>query len=245
MLTIAIIGCVVFLGVLISSYWWGFHSRFSLGSRLVDAKESTPAEGGKDTAHSSDGVLEFDYVFERNRNKVAQVNAQSSSTVSNGLINNQESNQGDRPTGKDQLNRSSAKPLQPVEVDTFGTPASASASASTTKTTVVSLQAHRESKQNAQSVAANAVTASSSANSQNSSLESDDLKEIWGIGVVFENLLNSKGVNTFEQLANISDEVKEDVRASLGIYSNRIERDEWVSQATALFDSKSSAQRVV
>jgi len=239
MLTIAIIGCVVFLGVLISSYWWGFHSRFSLGSRLVDAKESTPAEGGKDTAHSSDGVLEFDYVFERNRNKVAQVNAQSSSTVSNGLINSQESNQDDRPTGKDQLNRSSAKPLQPVEVDTFGTPATA------TKTTVVSLQAHRESKQNAQSVAAKAVATSSSANSQNSSSESDDLKEIWGIGVVFENLLNSKGVNTFEQLANISDEVKEDVRASLGIYSNRIERDEWVSQATALFDSKSSAQRVV
>jgi len=241
MLTIAIIGCVVFLGVLISSYWWGFHSRFSLGSRLVDAKESTPAEGGKDTAHSSDGVLEFDYVFERNRNKVAQVNAQSSSTVSNGLINSQESNQGDRPTGKDQLNRSSAKPLQPVEVDTFGT----STPSSATKTTVVSLQAHRESKQNAQSVAAKAVATSSSANSQNSSSESDDLKEIWGIGVVFENLLNSKGVNTFEQLANISDEVKEDVRASLGIYSNRIERDEWVSQATALFDSKSSAQRVV
>ena len=179
MLTMAIVGCVVFLAVLISSYWWGYHSRFSLGARLVDAKESVSDER---SAQSNAETLEFDYVFERNRNRSSQANGQSTSASP----------------------ADSAESKEPQAVE----------QAPQNTSSVVSLQAHRASKQAAQSTA---PSASASNAPDCSSDDKDDLKKIWGIGKVFENLLNSKGIYTFEQLANISDELKDDMLSLIHI----------------------------
>lgn len=230
MLSVAIASCVVFLAVLISSYWWGYHSKFSLGSRLVEAKERVYEERGG-SAQSDAEVLEFDYVFERNRRTAAQATTQPATQPATQLV----AQSGVNPSSYDFMS-------QPEQNETSSQP-SAAKPRTASGSSVVSLQAHRDSKQSAQKAAAVQSAATAELNSS-SSEDSDDLKKIWGIGVVFENLLNSKGVFTFEQLANISDEIKEEIRASLGIYSNRIERDEWIPQATAFADSKNNAQRI-
>ncbi len=231
MLSIAIAGCVVFIAVLISSYWWGYHSKFSLGSRLVDAKESSYLDGYKEGVKSDAEVLEFDYVFERNRKKNVQSNSAPKSTLAStpasAPISTQEKASVSAP-----ITARVSEPKAVQESGSYQSPKSSS---------VVSLHAHRANKQSAERVKyANNAAVTTVA----SSGEKDDLKKIWGIGVVFENLLNSMNINTFEELANISDEDKESVRESLGIYSARIERDAWVSQATAFAESKNRAQRI-
>lgn len=66
----------------------------------------------------------------------------------------------------------------------------------------------------------------------------DDLKEVKGIGPVMERVLNEKGCYHFKQLANFSKRDIEWISAALGSFPDRIERDNWVGQAQALYAQK-------
>jgi predicted flap endonuclease-1-like 5' DNA nuclease len=62
----------------------------------------------------------------------------------------------------------------------------------------------------------------------------DDLKEINGVGPAIEALLHSIGVTTFEQIAAFGAGDLERLKALLGAFPGRVERDHWVEQAAAL-----------
>ncbi len=70
----------------------------------------------------------------------------------------------------------------------------------------------------------------------NRSLEPDncDLKRIKGIGTTLERTLKGLGIQTIEQVANLSVDELEILSTELGTFSKRIERDAWVEQAKAL-----------
>ena len=59
----------------------------------------------------------------------------------------------------------------------------------------------------------------------------DDLKVINGIGAKMEKLLNSFDIQSWEQLAVLTDEEVQTVDAALTEFPGRIKRDEWVMQA--------------
>ncbi len=71
--------------------------------------------------------------------------------------------------------------------------------------------------------------------------ERDDLKKIKGIGVKIENLLNSLGIYTYEQIASWSKEDIEKIDSYLK-FPGRIERDKWVLQAKSLLEKKLKQQ---
>ncbi len=62
----------------------------------------------------------------------------------------------------------------------------------------------------------------------------DDLKQISGIASRLEQRLNEIGVYTFEQIAGWDEAATAEVARRLGLISNRIARDKWVSQARKL-----------
>lgn len=62
----------------------------------------------------------------------------------------------------------------------------------------------------------------------------DDLQQIFGIGPVTENTLNSIGIRSFEQIAQFEREHIEYVADVLQIFPGRIERDNWVESARKL-----------
>ena len=66
----------------------------------------------------------------------------------------------------------------------------------------------------------------------------DDLKEVKGIGPVMERILNENGCYHFRQLANFSKRDIEWISAALESFPDRIERDDWVRQAQALYLKK-------
>lgn len=66
----------------------------------------------------------------------------------------------------------------------------------------------------------------------------DDLKEVKGIGPVMEGILSENGCYHFKQLANFTKRDIEWVSAALGSFPDRIERDDWVMQAQALYAKK-------
>jgi small subunit ribosomal protein S2 len=61
----------------------------------------------------------------------------------------------------------------------------------------------------------------------------DDLKKITGVGPVLEKKLNALGITTYAQIANFSGEDIARVDDALS-FKGRIERDNWLDQATAL-----------
>ncbi|HEY8595737.1 MAG TPA: 30S ribosomal protein S2 [Devosiaceae bacterium] len=63
--------------------------------------------------------------------------------------------------------------------------------------------------------------------------EADDLKKIGGVGPVLEKKLNALGVTTFAQIAGLSGEDIARVDEALSL-KGRIERDDWIGQATEL-----------
>ena len=77
-----------------------------------------------------------------------------------------------------------------------------------------------------------------SANDRNTAHEVDDLKEIVGIGKVFERTLNDLGYYSFRQLANfgVSDIAR--VNAELKEFKGRMEQDDWIGQAKELLFKK-------
>ena len=62
----------------------------------------------------------------------------------------------------------------------------------------------------------------------------DDLKVVNGIGPKMEELLNSFGIQSWEQLAWLTDDQVQTVDAALEEFPGRIERDEWVQQGKDL-----------
>jgi predicted flap endonuclease-1-like 5' DNA nuclease len=68
--------------------------------------------------------------------------------------------------------------------------------------------------------------------------EPDDLKLIVGIGPVLERMLHSLGIMTFRQIAHWTDREVAEFDAKLPEFPGRIVRDQWVTQARALHQSK-------
>jgi predicted flap endonuclease-1-like 5' DNA nuclease len=68
--------------------------------------------------------------------------------------------------------------------------------------------------------------------------EPDDLKLIVGVGPVLERMLRNLGIGTFRQIARWSARDVAEFDAKLPEFSGRIERDQWVTQARALHESK-------
>ena len=62
----------------------------------------------------------------------------------------------------------------------------------------------------------------------------DDLKAIKGIGGVIEKILNEMGIFTYRQIASFSQEDMERIARELGVFTDRIQRDNWVEQARDL-----------
>ena len=68
--------------------------------------------------------------------------------------------------------------------------------------------------------------------------EPDDLKLIVGIGPVLERMLHHLGVGSFRQIARWSERDIAEFDAKLPEFPGRIARDQWVTQARALHESK-------
>lgn len=72
--------------------------------------------------------------------------------------------------------------------------------------------------------------------------EPDDLKLIVGVGPVLERMLHGLGVATFRQIAHWTDRDIAEFDAKLPEFPGRIVRDQWVTQARALHESKYGEQ---
>ncbi len=92
-------------------------------------------------------------------------------------------------------------------------------------------EAENESAMIARRIVPNAL------NEEEGMAQADDLKQIKGIGVKLEKLLNSLGVYTFKQIANWSKEDAAKVDTYLK-FPGRIERDEWIRQAREFLAQK-------
>ena len=66
----------------------------------------------------------------------------------------------------------------------------------------------------------------------------DDLRAVRGIGRSMERKLHSLGIVSYRQLAMLDGAELERVRAELTDFRGRIEREDWVGQARALFREK-------
>jgi predicted flap endonuclease-1-like 5' DNA nuclease len=64
--------------------------------------------------------------------------------------------------------------------------------------------------------------------------DKDDLQRIDGIGRFVENKLNAIGIYKISQIANMTQEISDEVNATIGLGPGRIDRDEWVLQAKRL-----------
>ena len=63
-------------------------------------------------------------------------------------------------------------------------------------------------------------------------ISADDLTLLVGIGPAIEEILNTAGIRTFEQLANTSVEAIQDLLPDL--HDSRVEREDWIGQARAM-----------
>lgn len=68
--------------------------------------------------------------------------------------------------------------------------------------------------------------------------EPDDLKLIVGIGPVLERMLHNLGIGSFRQIARWTERDIAEFDAKLPEFPGRIVRDQWVTQARALHESK-------
>jgi predicted flap endonuclease-1-like 5' DNA nuclease len=68
--------------------------------------------------------------------------------------------------------------------------------------------------------------------------QKDDLKLINGVGPFIEKKLNNLGIYTFEQISQFDDELSNTVTDAIEFFSGRIQRDDWVGQATNLNGEK-------
>ena len=71
---------------------------------------------------------------------------------------------------------------------------------------------------------------------EGSSDQKDDLKEINGVGPVYEDKLNSIGIYRFEQVSKLTPEAIKAIEELTKYFPGKIEREDWVSQAKNLMD---------
>ncbi|MBN8826498.1 MULTISPECIES: hypothetical protein [unclassified Spirosoma] len=71
-----------------------------------------------------------------------------------------------------------------------------------------------------------------------SEAEADDLKAIVGVGPFLEKKLHAIGIYTFRQIANFDREDIDKVNDIIEFFPGRIERDDWVGQASQLAKKK-------
>lgn len=76
-----------------------------------------------------------------------------------------------------------------------------------------------------------------------SATEVDDLKDIVGIGKVFEHTLNELGIYSFKQIANFTVADIARVNAELAEFKGRMEQDDWIGQAKELYYKKHAAEK--
>lgn len=68
--------------------------------------------------------------------------------------------------------------------------------------------------------------------------DKDDLKRIGGVGPFIENKLNELGIYTYQQISQLDEDLVEKVNTAIAFFPGRIARDNWVGQATALYQTK-------
>lgn len=68
--------------------------------------------------------------------------------------------------------------------------------------------------------------------------DKDDLTRIKGVGPFIEKKLNGLGIYTFKQIGGFTDDTIERVTEAIEFFPGRIQRDNWVSQATELHQQK-------
>jgi len=68
--------------------------------------------------------------------------------------------------------------------------------------------------------------------------EKDDLKRIKGIGPVIERTLNSLGITTFKQIAELNEADIQRISEALDTFPGRIERDDWIGGARKHYQLK-------
>lgn len=68
--------------------------------------------------------------------------------------------------------------------------------------------------------------------------DADDLKDIIGVGPFLERKLHSLGIYTFRQISHFSKEDSKQINEIIEFFPGRIDRDDWVGQATALHERK-------
>ncbi|MFT5725171.1 MAG: putative flap endonuclease-1-like 5' DNA nuclease, partial [Bacteroidia bacterium] len=66
--------------------------------------------------------------------------------------------------------------------------------------------------------------------------QKNDLKEISGVGPVYEDKLNSIGIFTFEQVSKLTPDAIKAIEALTKYFPGKIEREDWISQAKNLMD---------
>ncbi len=69
-----------------------------------------------------------------------------------------------------------------------------------------------------------------------SATDKDDLKKINGIGPFIEEKLNKLGIYTYEQISQLDKELVDTVTDAIQFFPGRIDRDDWVGQASSLKD---------
>jgi predicted flap endonuclease-1-like 5' DNA nuclease len=75
--------------------------------------------------------------------------------------------------------------------------------------------------------------------------DKDDLTVIKGVGNFIEQKLNSLGIFTYKQISQFDKELIEQVTTGIEFFPGRIERDDWVGQATRLLDIKKDDSTVL
>ncbi len=68
--------------------------------------------------------------------------------------------------------------------------------------------------------------------------QKDDLKKIKGIGPYLEEKLNSLGIYSYLQIASLTEEEAKEIENQLEHFSDRIFRDQWITQAKKLHREK-------
>ncbi len=75
--------------------------------------------------------------------------------------------------------------------------------------------------------------------------EKDDLKMISGIGPFIEERLHALDIFTFRQISKFTAQDIETINEAIEYFSGRIERDEWVAQATELVQGKDEKEKLL
>ena len=66
----------------------------------------------------------------------------------------------------------------------------------------------------------------------------DDLSKIYGIGPKFSAMLNKMGIRSYAQIAKLRKADVRTISSAIGVFSDRIERDDWVAGAKKALKAK-------